>query len=100
MVRGFLFIRLRPEFRSGLPLVQLLRTAQTALSAAYGVQQVNVSRASDERTRAEWDLCLTVSFVSGVDRERSLKDPISTAFMESFLASRAEKVWSATFEDD
>lgn len=99
-MRGLLFIRLRPEFRQGLALVQLLRTAETALSAAYGVQQVTVARAADERTRTEWDLCLTVSFVSGVDRERSLKDPISTAFTETFLKSRAEKVWSATFEDD
>jgi hypothetical protein len=99
MVRGYLFIKLRPEFREGLPLVQVLKTADTALRAAYGVQDLRVARAADEETRATWDICLTVTFVSGVDQKRSLKDPISRAFTDTFLKSRAELVWTATFED-
>jgi hypothetical protein len=99
MVRGYLFIKLKEEYRQGLPFVQMLKTADTALRAAYGVQDISVARAADDRTREDYDLCITLVFVSGVDRERSLRDPVTTAFMDNFLKTRAEKVWAATFAD-
>lgn len=99
MVRGYIFIKLKPEYRQGLAFVQVMETAKTALDAAYGVQNLSVARAADEATRAEYDVCITLVFTSGVDRERSLKDPVSSAFMNNFLRTRAEKVWAATFAD-
>jgi hypothetical protein len=98
MLRRHVMIQLKPEFSHGLPLVQLCQAAETALSSAYGVQKVVVQKAVDEETRREWDLCLIVEYVSGVDAARSSGDPVMVAFLERFLASRAQRVWAGNFE--
>jgi hypothetical protein len=43
---------------------------------------------------------LTLEYVSDVDLQRSLKDPVVRAFEHNFLGPRTERVWSVTFEGD
>ena len=100
MLRRTLLVKLKPEHREGLPRTQLTRAAETAWSAAYGVQHVRVENAADDETRRDWDLAITIDYVSGVDEERSGRDPIRRAFVETFLGTRAERVWSGTFARD
>ena len=100
MLRRYLFIQLKPEFKQGLPLVKLIEAAETALRAPYGVQDLKVGRAADLATQAEWDLCITLMYVSGVDAERAQRDPITRTFEERFLGARALRVWSVLFEHD
>ena len=100
MVRRYLFIKLNPEHVVGLKRVQLLKTADTVLRAAYGVQDVRVETAADPGTSVEWDLCITIIYVSGVDLERSLRDPVTKTFIENFLKERTERVWAANFQKE
>lgn len=100
MVRRYLFIKLNPEHAVGLKRVQLIKMADTVLRAAYGVQDVRVETAADPATIADWDLCVTLVFVSGIDLEKSLRDPVTKSFVENFLKERAERVWAATFEKE
>lgn len=97
MLRRTLLIKLKPEHALGLPLEKILRTAETSLGAAYGVKSVLAEHAADDETRNEWDLIITVVYVSGVDEKRSAGDPIRKAFEENFLGPRAERVWSGLF---
>lgn len=97
MLRRTLLIKLKPEHALGLPAQKILRTAQTSLGAAYGVQNVLAEHAVDEETRSMWDLIITIVYVSGVDEKRSSNDPIRKAFEENFLGPRAERVWSGLF---
>lgn len=100
MVRRYLFIKLNPEHAVGLKRIQLIKTADTVLRAAYGVQDVRVEIAADPATIADWDLCITVIFVSGIDLEKSLRDPVTKSFVENYLKERTVRVWAATFQKD
>ncbi len=90
-------VKLKPEHRDGFEIEKMLRSAREALRAAYGVQGVRVEYAADDQTRAEWDVVITVDYVSGIDEERSQRDPIRRAFETNFLGHRAERVWSGVF---
>lgn len=100
MLRRYVFVKLKEEHREGLKLLQLLKTAREVLHAAYGVQHLHAGGATDEQTRAEWDVCITLEFVSGIDLERSQSDPVFKAFIDNYLGPRCERVWSGTFEGD
>jgi hypothetical protein len=100
MLRRYVFVKLAGEYREELRVLQILKTAREVLHAAHGVQMLHVGRAADEETRAQWDLCLTLEYVSDVDLQRSLKDPVVRAFEHNFLGPRTERVWSVTFEGD
>lgn len=78
--------------------MQLQKMAHDTLHTAYGVQAIHVGRAMDEATRAEWDLCITLELVSSIDLERCLKDAVTRAFLERYLAERSERVSVGTFE--
>lgn len=93
-------IKLKPEHADAFEIAKVLRTAQTSLKAAYGVQNVRAEYAADDETRALWDLIITMEYVSGVDEKRSSKDPIRKAFEENFLGLRAERVWSGIFDSE
>lgn len=95
-----MFVKLKPEFASGLKVVQLLKAAREVLPAAYGVQGLHVGHAADDATREKWDLCFTLEFVSDVDLHRSSTDPVTQAFLTSFLGPKSVDVWTATFEGD
>lgn len=97
MLRRTLMVKLKPEHRDGFEVVKMLRSAQEALRAAYGVQNVRVEHAADDETRAQWDLMITMDYVSGIDEARSARDPIRQAFESNFLGFRAERVWSGVF---
>jgi hypothetical protein len=99
MLRRYLFIKLKPEFNHGLKLTQLIERAKTALGAPYGVQDLKVGRAVGETTK-DWDLCITLMYVSDMDADRAQNDPITQTFEERFLSQRADRVWSALFEHD
>jgi len=100
VLRRYIFVKLKEEHREGLKVLQLLKTAREVLHAAYGVQHLHSGGAADAETKEQWDLCITLEFVSDVDLERSLKDPVFKAFLNNFLGPRSERVWSATFEGD
>lgn len=100
MLRRTIFVKLKPEFATGLEVAKLRRSAATALRAAYGVQGVKTESAADDATRAEWDMCIVVEYVSGVDEKRSASDPIRVAFEQHFLDHRAVRVWSGVFTAD
>jgi hypothetical protein len=100
MLRRYIFVKLKPEYRDGLKVLQILKTAKEALHAAYGVQGLHVGRAADDATSEHWDVCLTLEFVSSVDLERCLKDSITTAFVERFLGPRSENVWMGSFDGE
>lgn len=97
MLRRKLLVKLKPEFSKGLEMAKVKRRAEQALFPAYGVQAVHTEEAADEPTREQWDLCISIEYVSGVDEERSAKDPIRKAFEHNFLGSRAVSVWSGLF---
>jgi hypothetical protein len=98
VLRRYIFTKLKPEYTQELKLVQLQKMAHDTLHAAYGVQAVHVGRAMDDATRAEWDLCITLELVSSVDLERCLKDAVTRAFLDRYLAERSERVSVGTFE--
>lgn len=98
VLRRYVFAKLKPEFADELKLVQLQKMAHDTLHAAYGVQAVHVGRAMDDATRAQWDLCITVELVSSVDLERCLKDAVTRAFLDRYLAERCETLSVGTFE--
>lgn len=98
VLRRYIFVKLKPPYAEELKLLQLQKTAQESLQAAYGVQAVHVGRAMDDATRSQWDLCITLELVSSVDLERCLKDTVTRAFIERYLAERAEHVSVGTFE--
>ena len=100
VVRRYIFVKLKPEYASGLKIVQLVKAAREVLPAAYGVQGLHVGRAADEPTRDKWDLCLTLEFVSDVDLDRSSRDPVTRAFLTSYLTPRSEDIWTAVFEGE
>ncbi len=100
MVFRLLFVKLKPEFRQGLKFVQFKQAAQTALMGVYGAQSVRCQRAFDARTEHDWDLCITIEYVSGIDEERSAQDTIRLTFENKFLATRADKIWSGAFSSD
>jgi hypothetical protein len=100
MLRRYLFIKLKEEFRQGLKLVQLLESAEKALLASYGVQDMKVGVAAGYATRKDWDLCISLMYVSGVDAERAESDTILRTFQERFLQSRATSVKTYLFEHD
>jgi len=99
MLRRYLFIKLKPAFNQGLKLTQLIENAEQALRAPYGVQDLKIGRAVGE-SKDEWDLCITLMYVSDVDAQRAQDDPITRTFEERFLGQRADRVWSAMFEHD
>lgn len=100
MLRRTLLIKLKPEYAHGLEVAKILRTAQTSLGAAYGVQSVRAEHAADDETRGKWDLLITVVYVSGIDEKRSASDPIRKAFEDNFLGQRAERVSSLLFASE
>ena len=100
MVFRLLFVKLKPEFREGLKFVQFKQTAETALMGVFGAQTVRFERAFDSQTKEDWDICITIEYVSGIDEERSAQDTIRLTFERKFLASRAERVWSGAFTSD
>lgn len=98
MVRRYIFVRLKAEYAGGLKLVQLQKTAAQALTASYGVQGLHVGTAIEDGTEKRWSACLTVEYVSGVDLERSTKDPVMLAFVNNYLTPRAEEVMMCSFD--
>jgi hypothetical protein len=98
VLRRYVFVKLKPEHAEELKILQLQKMAHDTLHAAYGVQAVHVGRAMDDATRAEWDLCITVELVSSVDLARCLKDTVTRAFLERYLAERSERLHVGTFE--
>jgi hypothetical protein len=100
MLRRYLFIKLKPELRTGLKLVQLMASAEEVLRASYGVQDLKVGAAADGDTREEWDLCISMMYVSGVDADRAQRCPILLTFRERFLGQRATSVKTYLFEHD
>ncbi len=100
MIRRYIFVKLKPEIKDGLKLLQVLKTANEVLSAAHLVQGVYVGHAVDDATRQSWDICFTLEYVSHVDLERSMNDPITRSFVSNFLTPRAEKVEMASFSDE
>lgn len=98
MVRRYIFVKLNDTHRTGLKLVQVLSTAKQVLPAAYGVQAMHVGHAADDATRAVWDLCFTLDFVSDVDLAQSEADAVTKAFLTNYLGQRASAIWTATFE--
>jgi hypothetical protein len=97
MLRRMLLVKLMPEFSKGLELAKVRSLAEQALRPAYGVQAVRTEEAADDATREQWDICISIDYVSGVDEERSARDPIRKAFEQNFLGTRAERVWSGVF---
>lgn len=100
MLRRLLMVKLKSEYSDAFEIAKMLRTAQTSLQAAYGVQHVRAEYAASDETRTAWDLIITLEYVSGVDERRSSKDPIRRAFEENFLGRRAERVWSGVFDSE
>lgn len=98
VLRRYIFVRLKAPYAEELKLLQLQKMAQESLQTAYGVQAVHVGRAMDETTKSQWDLCITLELVSSVDLERCAKDTVTRAFLERYLAERAEHVSVGTFE--
>lgn len=98
VLRRYIFVRLKAPYAEELKLLQLQKMAQESLQTAYGVQAVHVGRAMDEATKSQWDLCITLELVSSVDLERCAKDSVTRAFLERYLAERAEHVSVGTFE--
>lgn len=98
VLRRYIFAKLKPEHAQELKIIQLQKVAHEVLQAAYGVQGVHVGRAVDDETRTQWDICITIDFVSSVDLERSLNDSVMRAFIERYLSQRVERISVATFE--
>lgn len=100
MVHRYIFVRLAPEHRDGMPLLKVLKSANEVLKAAFGVQGVYVGHAADHDTRQDWDLCFRLEYTSTVDMERSMSDPVVRSFVGNFLSPRAEAVQMASFTSE
>lgn len=100
MLHRTLLIKLESQHRSGLNYVRLKQAARSALTSAHGVQNVRIQRAVSDDAPNDWDLCIIIDYVSGIDQQRSAADPILRAFEQKFLGQRAEKIWSGLFTED
>lgn len=100
MVRRYILLKLKPEHQEGSAVIKLLKTAQEVLMAAFGVQGIYAAKAADADTEQSWNICLTIEYVSGVDLQRSMKDPITRSFVKNFLEPRCEKVEMLSFQGE
>ncbi len=99
MVQRVVLIQLKPEFRSDGKVRQIARRALEVLPHAARVMDVSVSLASDEPTRADWDICILIRFASMQDPSVYRVDPVHRAFTDRYLAPMQQRIFVYHFDD-
>ncbi|RMH36529.1 MAG: Dabb family protein [Deltaproteobacteria bacterium] len=98
MIERYVFIKLSDAHATDAGRAEVIAKTRDALAAIPGVQGVTVGAPADEASRASWDVSIAVRFARLEDVATYRDHPAHRAYVDEFLAPRAEVIKAWNFE--
>ncbi len=96
MIQRIVLLKLKPGYDGDDARNEIVARSREVLPRCHGVKHVEIGTPADERSAADWDLCLMVRFDAIADVPVYVDDPVHREYVDRFLSPRtaARKAWN------